>query len=265
MSEIKEYYVYLHMRGDDGSIFYIGKGVGRRAFVVHGRSRHWKRVSDKHGHVVEFYATGLSNACAKSVEAELISRLRADGVKLVNITDGGDGGLGKEDYAAETRKRMRDAKIGRKQSIEHAKKSASAKLGRRQPRGAVEYVSQLKRKPVINSNGEIFSSTIDAAKRMAARTGLSISPGNISSSCSGKRLAYGMAWSFDIERAPKVKKMKFVCSNGLEFSSAREAASWVSTARGKASPSNITNSVRTGGMAYGFNWHVVEDRIDEIS
>ena len=48
-----KYYLYCHRRKDDNSIFYIGKGSGKRAWTRQGRNIYWKRVAEKAGFEVE--------------------------------------------------------------------------------------------------------------------------------------------------------------------------------------------------------------------
>ena len=41
-------YVYLHKK-DNGSIFYVGKGNGYRAWQKSNRNEYWNRVKNKYG------------------------------------------------------------------------------------------------------------------------------------------------------------------------------------------------------------------------
>lgn len=80
-----DYYVYLHRRATDNSIFYVGKGSGRRAWS-NKRSEHWHRVVAKYGLIVEVYRTGLQEWYAYELEEELILLygLMRDGGSLIN-------------------------------------------------------------------------------------------------------------------------------------------------------------------------------------
>jgi len=188
----KNYYVYTHHRASDGSIFYVGKGKGPRARVVFGRSRHWERVVAKHGIEIQIVASGLTSQCACSFERALIASL--DRARLVNLTGGGEGAF---DLSPEAREKMRMAKLGKKQSPEHAAKSRASKIGKKQPARAIESLRKRKSIAVKNSNGEVFPSATEAARQMAARTGLSVSQGNLSMAVCGRRkTAYGLSWSY---------------------------------------------------------------------
>lgn len=60
-SEVKPegYYVYLHRRATDGSVFYVGKGKGRRGWDLKREyNKHWIRAAIKHGITVEIGAEG---------------------------------------------------------------------------------------------------------------------------------------------------------------------------------------------------------------
>lgn len=257
--DVNKYYVYLHKRKSDGTIFYVGKGCGVRAKVKTGRSKHWLNTVKKHGYIIDFAFTNLTSDEAKRIEKELIKNLRQSGASIVNISSGGDGGLDCEMYTKETKEKMRAAKLGKKQMPEHAAKSASAKIGKKQPKAAVEYVIGLKKKKVINSDGEVFESASLAAREISAKLGINASQGNISMSCRGERLeAYGKAWSYDLSKLPKLRKRVVKCSNGMIFNSVVEAAKWVSSWRGRCAPSGITNSIFGGKKAYGLSW-VYED------
>ncbi len=91
------FYVYEHVRKDTGLPFYVGKGKGRRAFIAnkHHRSQWWLRVVEKSGGFdVNFIYEGLSEKDAFEKEKEVIKKYRLNSIKLVNLTDGGDGASG---------------------------------------------------------------------------------------------------------------------------------------------------------------------------
>ena len=48
----KSFYVYSHSKESDGSVFYIGKGTGSRAWDFKKRNEYWKRVAAKYGVIV---------------------------------------------------------------------------------------------------------------------------------------------------------------------------------------------------------------------
>lgn len=86
------WYVYVKRR-PNGSPFYVGKGKGRRAFDHYDRSEYFKRILRKYGEKniktrLFFFQTEKQ---AFKHEIKLISRFRAEGHRLVNFTNGGEG------------------------------------------------------------------------------------------------------------------------------------------------------------------------------
>lgn len=129
-------YVYTHRKATTGCIFYVGKGTAERAWDRHGRSPYWRNVAAKHGVVVQIECDGLFEFEAYARERELIAALKAQGVRLANLTDGGEGGLnpstetrekigryhrGKRKPAAQIEK-IRQSNLGKKRSAETRKK-----------------------------------------------------------------------------------------------------------------------------------------------
>ncbi len=91
------FYVYEHVRKDTGAVFYVGKGYGDRAFQGRSgrRSSYWQNVVGKAGGFnVSFVQVEMNEELAFLVEVERIDQLRKLGVKLRNLTDGGDGTSG---------------------------------------------------------------------------------------------------------------------------------------------------------------------------
>lgn len=89
MTSEKQFYVYVRRKATDRSVFYVGKGSGRRAWNKTHRSDYWKRVSDKYGLIVEIVLRFSSEICALSLEMALIKLYGRE--KLCNLTDGGLG------------------------------------------------------------------------------------------------------------------------------------------------------------------------------
>jgi len=87
------FYTYAHCK-PNGSIFYIGKGLEDRAWSKDNRNIHWKRTVEKHGYTVEILANWETEDEAFDHERLLISCFKDMGIKLVNMTNGGEGSSG---------------------------------------------------------------------------------------------------------------------------------------------------------------------------
>lgn len=113
-----------------GSCFYVGKGKGQRAHVLHRReNKHHSAIVNKlksAGLVVEvrIINANLSEARAFAIEIDRIAMWRAAGIGLCNQTDGGDGCAGRK-LTEESIARMR----ARFFSDEHRQKISAAKKG----------------------------------------------------------------------------------------------------------------------------------------
>jgi len=89
------FYVYEHIHPDTNAVFYVGKGKGRRCFESRRRNPHWKRIVSKAGGFdVRVVVDDIDEELAFLAEQELISKLKAQGIVLSNLTDGGEGASG---------------------------------------------------------------------------------------------------------------------------------------------------------------------------
>lgn len=114
-----DYYVYIH-RKLDGSIFYVGKGRGKRATNLSRRSAWHKSVVAKHGISIEFLYTELLDEEAKWLEIATIAHLRELGEPLTNLTDGGDGVEGLHNpHTAESRRKISLANKGKNAGLKN--------------------------------------------------------------------------------------------------------------------------------------------------
>lgn len=96
------FYVYLHKRPTDQSVFYVGKGKNKRAWTKKSRNNHWNNVVHKYGGFdVEIVADKLTEQEAFSIEAEQIVIYGIE--NLTNQTLGGISTTGMV-HSEETRK-----------------------------------------------------------------------------------------------------------------------------------------------------------------
>ena len=96
MLPTNNFYVYGHYK-PNGTIFYIGKGYGNRAWNTDNRNNFWYNTVNKHGtYQVVLLHEHLSETEAFNKEIEEIEfwGRRKDGGFLINLTDGGEGASG---------------------------------------------------------------------------------------------------------------------------------------------------------------------------
>lgn len=232
-------YVYIHRRKTDGTIFYVGMGVNDRPWSRHGRGKWWKSIVKKNGFYTEICQSGMSRADAALLEMWIIAKLRHEGVTLCNITDGGDGCVGKKMTRGER------IKISRSQG------------------GRVVYCS----------NGMLFQTASEAAEWCSEILDRTCHPGPIATCCKDKsRTAYGYAWSFNrVPDEPKGIGSYYIsrpvsASNGMIFNSAAEASEWVIGNINKSACSSciLKASKSEHKSAYGLFWSLGDNPDDAI-
>jgi hypothetical protein len=182
-----EYYTYMHKRQDDGRIFYIGKGQGRRAWSK-CRSKYWNSIVNKHGLIVEMCGFWKTEAEALEHEIFLIECFRKMGYKLANHTNGGEGISGykfSEEskkkrsvlrtgvklgpmWSEEDKEKIRLRNTGLKRSDETKKKLSIAKKGKNNPgygkKQSVETIEKRRIKLVGKTHSEESRKKIAEAK-----------------------------------------------------------------------------------------------------
>ena len=127
-NENREFYVYEHIRLDNNTCFYVGKGHGNRAYNL-DRSNFHNSIRDEYGCRVEIIKDGLTEEEAFKLETERIEDyvitfgygIPIDGYRdfsnnkyLTNFTWGGEGTSGLNAFANKTPEEMEI--IGRKMS-----------------------------------------------------------------------------------------------------------------------------------------------------
>lgn len=212
-----EFYVYHHRRGDDGRVFYVGKGRGNRAFQTKSRNRRWKFIAAKHGFTVEVVAGGLSEQQAFAFEKSEIARIGRS--NLCNNSDGGEGPAGathSEEACEHKSGFMRsvwDASPDRKAAVSNAFRSRWADPAYRQKvteaqkqahqraevrAGKVAAMRKAYARPVrCIETGVEYATIADAVDWLRARGKSKAVSCTISYAASGKRpSAYGFRWRY---------------------------------------------------------------------
>lgn len=166
---MKNKVVYRHRRLDNNTVFYIGIGSIKRSKCKTHRSKWWKRVALKYGYKIEVLTDFLTWEDCCEIEMLLIAeygRLDKKTGCLVNMTDGGEGCIGRKMSEAnkkklsiankgnkrmlgskrseETKLRMSQSALGIKPNSLAKERMAAAKRGKK--------ISDKHRQKIINSN-----------------------------------------------------------------------------------------------------------------
>lgn len=130
-------YVYRHIRLDKNIPFYIGIGSDltfKRAFEKSRRTKLWNKIISKTDYEVEILFDNLTweDACKKEIEfISLYGRIDKNLGTLVNMTDGGEGALGRTyKMKEETKAKLSKSHTGLKHSNDTRKKLSNSLKGR---------------------------------------------------------------------------------------------------------------------------------------
>lgn len=127
-------YLYRHIRLDTNTPFYVGIGSDdkyNRANQSRGRTKWWKNVCKKSAIDIQIMLDDLSwdEACEKEIEfIALYGRKDLGKGSLVNMTDGGEGCLGRI-MTAECIAKIANANRGKKLSKERIEQMSKMRLG----------------------------------------------------------------------------------------------------------------------------------------
>ena len=98
-------YTYMLVDPRNNTPFYVGKGRGRRCFFHQWEARNTDKQSPKLNKIRKIESLGMSvvlkkveegvsDAAAKELECLIIAEAKDIGLRLTNLTDGGDGTVG---------------------------------------------------------------------------------------------------------------------------------------------------------------------------
>jgi hypothetical protein len=207
----QDYYVYLHLRASTGEPFYVGKGVGLRAWSPSHRNKYWKNIVKKHGLKIQIVIDGLQEWAAIEKEKELIAlygRLDFKCGPLINLTDGGEGITAmspetkqrhKDSYLQPAvKQKMRNAALRSHSKIEVQEKHKRTRATQTYKQNHKDGVIRAFAKPVICvTTGLRFASQAEAVLWLKQNGFPQANNGNISECCYGKRMtAYAHVWAF---------------------------------------------------------------------
>ena len=203
------FYVYLHRRASDNSVFYIGKGCKYRAYETHKskRSVYWIRVYQKHGRVVEIVKDNLTEKEALALEVALIAQYGIE--NLCNHSSGGESGGSGRKWSKESRRKLSESKKGKPApwaagDNNHMKKQeykdAVIKRCKGVPRLDMIGSKNKSARPVICiETGDHFDTMKSAAEWLISigKTNSISASSNINSVCLGSlKRAYGFTWKY---------------------------------------------------------------------
>ena len=215
-NEKRDFYVYKHIRLDNNTCFYVGKGTGDRAYLPK-RNEFYNNVRKSCGCKVVIIKNNLTEKEAFNLEKEVIEDyvfvfgygINIDGYKdfsnktyLTNCTWGGEGISGLNPYANKTPEEIKiiNNKIsnsmkgkmagekhpfyGKHHSDETNKKISESMKGKKQSEEAKQKISEkLSKKVICITTGETFNSIKDAEKHYKCK--------HISACCKGRRKSAG--------------------------------------------------------------------------
>ncbi len=128
------FYVYLHIRNDNGTPFYVGKGHGKRYKCRDRSNNYWKNIVNKYDFDIIFLEENLTEEEAFELEIywiQRIGRITDNTGPLVNGTIGGDGTAGRSWEGL--RNGEKNPMYGRKQTAETKRKISESKKGKSRP------------------------------------------------------------------------------------------------------------------------------------
>ena len=115
------FYTYAHYK-PNGTLFYIGKGKGNRAWNKKDRNQFWKNIVAKYGQPkVEILAHWDTEEEAFQHEIVLIDCFKQMGYVLANLVKGGTGCTGLK-HTDEAKRKVSEAHKGKKLSLEQIEK-----------------------------------------------------------------------------------------------------------------------------------------------
>ena len=257
-NENREFYVYVHIRKDNNTVFYVGKGTKNRAHNLDRGDFH-NSVRDKYGCRVEIIKDNLTESQAFRLESKMIKYYvltlgygaPIDGYRdfsnnyLTNFTWGGEGTSGMNPYANKTPEEMEEickkkseAIKGKKRSEETKRKNSESHKGKKMSAEARQNMSESHK-----------------GKKMSAEARQ-----NMSESHKGRK--------FSEEAKRKIgeaKSKKVICiTTGITFDSIKDAAKKYNVSQGNISCCCIGVRKHAGKLnGVRLQWKYAEDDDNE--
>lgn len=232
------FYTYAHYKPDN-SVFYIGKGQRRRAWAKDNHSNHWNNIVAKYpDYKVEILARWDTEQEAFDHEVFLIDTFRAMGIKLTNVTNGGDGVTGYKHtvetkrFLTEHHKRLHNLPEQREKNSERSKlRMQDPKIKNLVRDGAIRYMSIPENREKSRQAALLQNSSEEFRRKQSERCTVRMQ---------------------DPKYRLLMAKPCICVETGQIFQSQADAAKWIGP---KARPQTINRAV-TGKRqtAYGYHW-----------
>ena len=217
------FYIYQHRRLTDNSIFYVGKGKGDRFNSKKNRNKYWHFIVKKHGFKSEIIKNNLDEDLSLLAEIELIDKYKKIGIKLCNLTDGGNGVSG---Y-----KWTEEQKLAHKLNQKERAKNPKLKEIK-----SILLKNKWKDPEFRKSRNAKFMGEKNPAKRPEVRAKLGV-PGYLQ------------------KNAKRVKCIE----TGLIFNTIKEATDWASNLTGLSKKTSLNKCFKDpiNKTSFGFHWELV--------
>jgi hypothetical protein len=244
------FYTYMHTRNDTRQPFYIGKGRGQRAWASRSRNQHWKNVVQRHGHGVELLAHWPTEKEAFEHERFLIACMKDMGIKLVNMTDGGEGSSGFK-LPEQAKQKLRALHLGKRPTAEALAKMSAAHRGISKTEAHKAAIGRAHKGKVIPGHVKAILSQKATGRKHTAESRMKMSA-----------LRAGTKAS---EAAYECKRVAVVCvETGKAYKSIADAAVWLcDETASSATLSSITSGISRHlngkrSHTYGYHWKFKE-------
>lgn len=144
------YYVYRHTFNN--SYQYIGKGKNERAYKTSGRSKLYSNILNKYGTPnIEIIHNDLSEKQSFILEIEEINNCKQNNIKLINLTNGGEGVSGFK-HSEESKNKMKINTSFRNPEVRE--KIRKSKIGKPSPRKGILLSEKTKLKISLSRKGK---------------------------------------------------------------------------------------------------------------
>jgi hypothetical protein len=251
--------------------FYVGKGKDHRAWSK-TRSVYWHRIVKKHGLVVEILANWGNEQDAFDHEKFIISCFKDMGYKLCNLTDGGEGASG--NVLNEEARRKISIAAKKYCSQPHVSDERRKRIILTNKSESNSFRGKAAIRQNIHSNPEVMLKVTEAGKRncekinsdeeLTFKRKTMLSEHNRSDKAKEHLAKMQSSVHSNVEIQKRriqatilARSRSVTCvETGTVFSSASDAARWLSEVRGSvAGSTHIAKSCKSDKFkAYGYRW-----------